>query len=59
MMPNSVRELVLEAMSDHNDGWTKKLCMKRLGEIKDPEVKETVESILRREKGNGNRKHHI
>lgn len=52
MIPNSVRELVLEAMSDHNDGWTKKLCLERLGEIKDPETKKTVESILRREKGN-------
>lgn len=59
MMPNSVRELVLEAMSDHNDGWTKKLCLERLAEIKDTETKKTVESILRREKGNDNCEYRI
>jgi len=53
--PN-VLEMIIEARSSHNDGWTKKLYLKRLEGIEDPETKKTVESILRREKKkNGNR----
>jgi hypothetical protein len=52
MMPNKVRELVLEAISNHNDDWTKELCRERLREIKEPEVKKEVDLIMRREKGN-------
>lgn len=59
MIPSIVRELVLEALSNHNDGWTKKLCLERLAEIKNPETKKTVESILRREKGNDNCEYRI
>lgn len=59
MVSDKVRELILEAMSDHNDGWTKELCRQRLGEIKDPEIKKTVESILRRKERNGSCEYHI
>lgn len=52
MLPERVRELVLEALSERNDGWMKKLCRERLRKIKDPEVKKEVDLIMRREKGN-------
>ena len=46
-IPDNVREMAVEATSDHNDGWTKKIDLKRLDEIK-----RFIESILGRENDN-------
>ncbi len=35
MIPKEIMDLVTEALSDHNDGWTKKGYQERLREIRD------------------------
>lgn len=34
-IPKEISELAAEALSDHNDGWMKEGCRKRLREIRD------------------------
>ncbi len=49
----SIIEMAVQAKSDHNDGWTKKVYRKWLKEIKgltkSKETKNFIEAILERE----------